>query len=116
MDFRVNTFVPEATKRLEFMRTEYGFAGPDVESSPGIPRNRGGITVKYQRAGLILATSLTFDYGHDDNVETTLFRYRMPAGGLRQTRVLTDTARTGYEMRRALDRHASAVRDLLRQN
>ena len=36
MDFRVKTFVPEATRRLEFLTTEYGCAGPvhhDVRAS-----------------------------------------------------------------------------------
>jgi hypothetical protein len=116
MDFRVKTFVPEATRRLEFLTTEYGCAGPEVEASQGLPRFRSGITVKYHQSGLIVETSLTLDYGHDDTVETRLFRSRMPAAGLEETRVGTDTARTGYQMLRALDRQASAVRELLRRN
>lgn len=115
MDFRVKTFVPEVTRRLEFLRTEHGCAGPEVESSQGMPRFRGGITVKYHRPGLIVETSLTFDYGHDDNVESRLLRSGTLAAGLQQTRLGPDTALTGYQMRRGLDRQVSAIRDLLRQ-
>lgn len=30
MDIRVKSFVPEATGRLDFLCTEYGFTGPEV--------------------------------------------------------------------------------------
>lgn len=113
MDIRVKTFVPETAERLDFLRVEYGCVGPDVESSRGLPRHRGAITVTYRRPGLTVEVSLSFDYGSDDTVQTTLSRSGTPTTELEQVRLGSDSARTGFQMRRALDRQAAALRVLL---
>jgi hypothetical protein len=57
VDIRVKSFVPEAAGRLDFLRAEYGFTGPEV-----VPDEAGAYpllrTVRYQRTGLAIEISL----------------------------------------------------------
>jgi hypothetical protein len=55
VDVRVKTFVQEAASRLDFLRTDYGFTGPEV-----MPDQAGGYPllqkVRYRRGDLALET------------------------------------------------------------
>ena len=108
----VKTFVLEAANRLEFHRTEYGFAGPEaVADGTGVyPLLR---RVRYHRSDLALEISLVLPYMGEEYVATSLVTEDRP-GPVRRTQTGSSTAHTGYQMRHALDRQAEAVRRVLR--
>lgn len=112
VDIRVKTFVLEAATRLDFLRTEYGFAGPEV-----VPDETGVYPllrrVRYKRSDLTLEISLVLSYMGEEYVATTLVSGER-SGSVRRTQIGSTTAHTGYQMRRALDRQAEAVRRILR--
>jgi hypothetical protein len=112
MDVRVKTFAPEAAKRLNFLLDEYNFEGPQIE------RNEGAspllIRVSYHRGDAAVETSLVLSYGGEEYVATELLRSRYASSAARRTEIGTDTAHTGYQMRRALDCQAAKLREVLR--
>jgi hypothetical protein len=67
VDIRVKTFVLEAADRLDFLRTEYGFAGPEV-----VPDETGLYPllrrVRYKRSDLTLEISLVLSYMGEEYV------------------------------------------------
>jgi hypothetical protein len=71
VDIRVKTFVLEAADRLDFLRTEYGFAGPEV-----VPDETGVYPllrrVRYKRSDLTVEISLVLSYMGEEYVATTL--------------------------------------------
>ena len=112
MDIRVKSFVPEAAGRLGFLCAEYGFADPEV-----VPDEAGVYPllrrVRYQRTGCAIEISLVLSYMGEEYVATELVS-EDGSGSVRRTQIGSGTAHTGYQMRRALDRQAEAVRSLLR--
>jgi hypothetical protein len=111
MDPRVKTFAQEAGNRLDFLRTDYGFTGPEtVDDKTGVyPLLR---RVRYTRADLAVEISLALSYMGEEHVDTDLIR-RGDGGAVHRTQIGSNTAHTGYQMRRALDRQAEALRKAL---
>jgi hypothetical protein len=101
----------KAADRLDFLRTEYGFAGPEV-----VPDETGVYPllrrVRYRRNDLTVEISLVLSYMGEEYVATTLVSGDR-SGSVRRTQIGSNTAHTGYQMRRALDRQAEAVRRIL---
>jgi hypothetical protein len=110
MDVRRKSFVAEATNRLAFLCDEHGFAGPEVAEQDGYPLM---VCVSYHRADLDVEESLVLSYGGEEYVTATVVSPRAADEPARHTEIGTDTAHTGFQMRRALDRQALAVREFL---
>jgi hypothetical protein len=110
VDIRVKTFADEAIKQLDFLRNQYGFAGPDVdrEASPGTP-----VRVSYHQDAITIEASLVLWYMGEEYVATTQV-VGAPDGTARRTQIARNTAHTGYQMRRALKLQAQAVRATMR--
>lgn len=111
VDVRRNGFVAEATSRLAFLCGEHGFAGPEVSGQqddyPLV------MCVRYHRADLDVEERLILSYGGEEYVTATVV---YPPGGqepARRSDLGADTAHTGFQLRRALDRQAQAVREFL---
>ena len=113
VDIRVKTFVPEAASRMGFLCAEYGFTGPEVvpDETGVYPLLRG---VRYHRTGLAVEISLVLSYMGEEYVATELV-FEDESRAIRRTRIGSSTAHTGYQMRRALDQQAEAVRAALRE-
>ena len=105
MDIRRETFVAEATGRFGFLIQEHGFAGPEITHDGDFPLL---IRVMYHRGDLDVMATLILSYGGEEYVTTNLLRQN-PA---RRAELTAGTAHTGFQMRRALDRHAQALREL----
>jgi hypothetical protein len=111
VDVRRKSFVAEATSRLAFLCGEYGFAGPEVsEQQDDYPLV---MRVRYHRADLDVEESLILSYGGEEYVTATVVYASAAQEPGRRTEIGADTAHTGFQMRRGLDRQAQAVRDLL---
>jgi hypothetical protein len=110
VDIREKTFADEAIKQLEFLKDQYGFAGPDVSrgTSPGTT-----VCVSYHRGGTTIEASLVFWYMGEEYVATAQVTDD-PGGRTRRTEIARHTAHTGYQMRRALKLQAQAVHVALR--
>jgi hypothetical protein len=109
----VKTFVAEACGRLEGVLDGLGFTGPEVVGEQDVfPLAR---EVWYRRGDVAIRSLLILAYGGEEYVETSLLRTEGESGEARQVEVGRDTAHTGYQMRRALDRHAQAIPGMLRQ-
>ena len=106
VDIRRKTFVAEATRRFEFLIQEHGFAGPEITQDGDYPLL---IRVIYHRGDLDVIETLLLSYGGEEYVTADLVR-QSPRG---RTELPAGTAHTGFQMRRALDRHAEALRELL---
>lgn len=70
--------------------------------------------VRYNRSDLALEISLVLSYMGEEYVATSLVTEDRP-GSVRRTQIGSSTAHTGYQMRRALDHQAEAVRRVLRE-
>jgi hypothetical protein len=107
----VKTFVQEATARLEFLRTEFGFTGPEVvQDETGVyPLLR---RIRFDRADLEIEVSLVLSYMGEEYVAVHLVAVD-ESGSNRRAEIGHRTARAGYQMRRALDLQAEAVRKLM---
>jgi hypothetical protein len=106
VDNRVKTFADEAIRQLEFLKDQYGFAGPDVDrgTRPGTP-----VSVSYNRDSVTIEASLILRYMGEEYVATTRVVHA-PDGTARRAEIAHNTAHTGYQMRRALKLQAEAVR------
>src|SRR6266568_7578641 len=113
MDIRVKTFAAEAVRRLNFLLDEHGFVGPQVQGDRGTYPLL--IRVRYHRSDLDVEASPVLSYGGEEYVTVGLVHTDNLSGAARRTEVATSTAHAGYQMRRALGRHAQAVRDALAQ-
>ena len=109
MDIRRKTFVAEATRRLGFLVLEHGFAGPEITQDGDYPLM---LRVIYHRSDLDVIEALVLSYGGEEYVTADL-AYQSPA---RRTELPAGTVHTGFQMRRALDRHAQALRKLFASN
>ena len=109
MDIREKTFADEATKQLDFLRSQFGFAGPDISrgTMPGAMVN-----VRYHRGDITIEACLVFWYMGEEYVATARL-VQTPGGAVQRTEIANNTAHTGYQMRRALRVQADAVRDTL---
>jgi hypothetical protein len=105
VDIRRKTFVAEATRRLGFLIQEHGFAGPEITQDGDYPLM---IRVIYHRSDLDVIETLLLSYGGEEYVTADLVD-QSPA---RRTKLPAGTAHTGFQMRKALDRHAEALREL----
>jgi hypothetical protein len=109
MDYRVKSFARGAVNRFAFLIDEHGFTGPEIQDDYR-PLHRRAISVTYRRRNTTVATFLVIGYGGDESVTTTLATHQ--ANG--PAHLAEDTAHTGYQMRRALDRHSDAIRAALK--
>ena len=100
----------ETTSRLKFLLCEHGFAGPEVTRDGDYPLV---IRVSYHRGDLDVEESLILSYGGEEHVTASLVHFSPASGAGHRTQVSTDTAHNGFQMRRALDRHAQALREFL---
>ena len=101
----------EATSRLALLCGDHGFAGPEVSGQPDdYPLV---MCVRYHRADLDVEASLVLSYGGEEYVTATVVYPGVAQEPARRTEVGTDTARTGFQLRRGLDRQAQAIRELL---
>jgi hypothetical protein len=105
VDIRRKTFVAEATRRLGFLVEEHGFAGPEITQDGDYPLL---LRVIYHRGDLDVIETLLLSYGGEEYVTADL-AHQSPA---RRTELRAGSAHTGFQMRRALDRHAQALREL----
>jgi hypothetical protein len=72
--------------------------------------------VRYKRPDLAFEISLVLSYmGMGEEYVATDLVSEDASGSVRRTEIGTSTAHTGYQMRRALDRQAEAVRRVRRQ-
>lgn len=106
VDIRVKTFADHAIRQLGFLQDQYGFAGPAVErrTHPG-----SAVSVSYQRDGITIEASLVLWYMGEEYVATARVVHA-PDGTARRTQIARSPAHTGYQMRRALQLQAEAVR------
>ena len=111
VDVRRKSFVAEATSRLAFLCGEYGFVGPEVSGQqddyPLV------MWVRYHRADLDVEESLILSYGGEEYVTAAVVYPISDQARARRTEIGADTAHTGFQLRRALDRQAQAVRESL---
>ncbi|NGN70193.1 hypothetical protein G5C51_40710 [Streptomyces sp. A7024] len=112
MDIRVKTFAAEAASRMDAALGGLGFTGPEVNQ--GHNTYPLVITVRYHRSDVSLKISLILTYAGEEYVSTTLQEHREAPQKARRVEVGTNTAHTGYQMRRALEQQAQAVSDRLR--
>jgi hypothetical protein len=112
VDIRVKTFVAEASSRFGTALEGLGFTGPEVEQ--GQDAHPLTMSIRYRRGDVTVETFMVLAHGGEEYVCTSLSWVRDAPNSARRVEVATDTAHTGYQMRRALDRHAQAVPDLLR--
>lgn len=110
MDIRRKTFVAEATGRLGFLIREYGFAGPEVTQDRDYPLL---IRVSYHRGDLDAEVTLILSYMGEEYVTAEVVHTSPASGSVKRTEVSRGTARTGFQMRKALDRHAQALHGFL---
>jgi hypothetical protein len=113
MDIRVKTFVQETANRLDFLHEEYGFTGPEAvaDEADVYPLLR---RVRYERTDLAIEISPVLSYMGEEYVAAHLVS-EDNSGSARRTEIGSSTVRTGYQMRRALDQQAEAVRRRLRE-
>jgi hypothetical protein len=106
VDIREKTFADEAIRQLDYLRTQHGFAGPEVNHAtfPGTI-----VSVRYHRGTVTLEASLVLWYMGEEYVATAQVT-NDPDGAARRAEIARNTAHTGYQMRRALRLHAEAVR------
>jgi hypothetical protein len=112
VDVRVKCFIPEAADRVGLLHSEFGFTGPEIVlDETGIyPLLR---RVRFERADVAIEISLVLSYMGEEYVASNVVAADSQ-GSVRRTKIRQETAHTGYQMRRALDRQAETVRSLLR--
>ncbi|MFD0035779.1 hypothetical protein ACWGDS_30720 [Streptomyces sp. NPDC055059] len=107
----MKTFVAEARSRFGVVLEGLGFAGPEVDQSedtyPLV------MHVRYHRGDVTVDTSLILTYAGEEYVCTSLLWARNAPNRARRVTVGEDTAHTGYQMRRALEKHAQATPELV---
>src|SRR5262249_58612117 len=91
VDIREKTFADEAIEQLDFLKSQHGFAGPDVSrgESPGTT-----VSVRYHRGGTTIEASLVFWYMGEEYVATAQVA-ATPDGTERRTEIGRNTAHTG---------------------
>jgi hypothetical protein len=114
VDVRVKTFIREAADRMGFLHSEFGFKGAAV-----VPDEAGVYPllrrVRFERADVAIEISLVLSYMGEEYVTSDLVNADK-SGSVHRTKIRQDTAHTGYQMRRALDLQAKAIRESLADN
>lgn len=107
----MKTFVAEASGSFESALDGLGFSAPEVISE----RNEYPLMMelRYHRVDVVVQTRLILAYGGEEYVDTALLW--ADGESTRHLKIGEDKAHTGYQMRRALGRHAQAVSDALRR-
>lgn len=104
------SFIEVATNRLSFLAEDYGFAGPEIERPwdriPAIAR------VRYHRGDVTVEVAHVIGFMGENYVETRFRRMDGNSWG-DWTAVGSNTSRTGYQLRRALDLQVQAMRSRL---
>lgn len=111
VDVRVKTFAAQAAARLIYLGREFGFVGPEIDDHGGSYPVM--LSLRYHRPSTVVEVSLVLAYGGEEYVTTTLVVQQN--GSPQRSEIGTDTAHTGYQMRRALDRQAHALRQQLEE-
>jgi hypothetical protein len=111
VDIREKTFADEAIEQLDFLRSQYDFAGPDVSRGPSPGTT---VRVKYHRDGTTIEACLVLWYMGEEYVATTQIA-AAPHRAEQRAEIAHNTAHTGYQMRRALKLHGDAVRATMHQ-
>lgn len=112
VDIRVKTFAAEVASRLGFLCADCGFTDPEAmhaQDDDAYPVLR---TFRYRRGGIAVEVSLTLSYMGEEYVTAKLVSADGP-GPARCSQIGQGTAHTGYQMRRALDLQADAIRRLV---
>jgi hypothetical protein len=109
VDIRRKTFAAEAASRLDFLIHEYGFADPEVTQEDVYPLL---IRVSYHRSDLDIEETLILSYGGEEYVTASVLQANSASKTGVRTEISASTAHTGFQMRKALDRHAQALREL----
>jgi hypothetical protein len=109
VDARMKTFEAEARNRLDLLCADSGFLGPQFDD------HGGGypvvLSLRYHRPSGMVEVCLVLAYGGEEYVATSL---TTGEGDQRQaSEIGCDTARSGFQMRRALDRQAAALAQAL---
>jgi hypothetical protein len=103
-------FIEIATNRLSFLVDDHGFVGPEVERPwdriPAVTR------VCYHRSDVTIEVAHIIGFMGENHVET---RCRRKDGNNQDDWMAlgSNTTRTGYQLRRALDLQAQAIRSHL---
>jgi hypothetical protein len=104
------SFVEVATDRLGFLADAHGFAGPEIQRPErGIPAIAH---VSYHRSDATVEIAHVVGFMGENYVETRCCR----RDGRIESHWVTlgnNTTHTGYQLRRALDLHAQAIRSHL---
>jgi hypothetical protein len=104
------SFVEVATDRLGFLAHDHGFAGPEIqhpeETIPAIAH------VSYHRSDATVEIVHVVGFMGENYVETRCRRKEGSSEGDWMT-LGNNTTRTGYELRRAIEIHAQAIRSYL---
>ncbi|WP_328989716.1 hypothetical protein OG394_26095 [Kribbella sp. NBC_01245] len=100
MDARIKTFAAEARQRFDFL-LDAGFSEPLFHGPEGHPVV---LTLTYARSGARVDVSLVLAHMGEEDVSTTL---RTATAHIETG---PTTAHTAYQMRRALDHQAAAIR------
>ncbi|MEU1486020.1 hypothetical protein [Streptomyces sp. NPDC005752] len=107
----MKTFVAESRSRFLAALEGLGFASPEVHQTQDMYPLV--MHVRYHRADVTVETSLVLAYAGEEYVRTSLLWAVDAPPNTRRVTVGEDTAHTGYQMRRALDKHAQATPDLI---
>ncbi|MCI3272475.1 hypothetical protein [Streptomyces cylindrosporus] len=114
MDIRVKTFTAEATSRFDRVLEGLGFTGPEVDQRQDICPLI--LSVRYRRSDVTIETALILAYAGEEYVHTRLRWAQESPNRNRCVEMDNVTAHTGYQMRRALDRHAQTLSELLKHS
>jgi hypothetical protein len=106
----MKTFEAEARSRLGFLCADFGFLGPEFD-------NHGGgypvvLSLRYHRASTLVEVCLVLAYGGEEYVATSL-RTGQGDDPRQASEIGDNTARSAFQMRRALDHQAVALRQVL---
>jgi hypothetical protein len=111
MDVRVKTFRAEATARMGFLVEDLGFAGPEfADHGASYPVT---MTLIYYRWPLRVQVTLILSYAGEEYLYTSV-AVTHTDGHSDRSEISSNTVHTGFQMRRALDRQAIALRTALK--
>ena len=106
----MKTFEAEAGGQFGFLCRDFGFLGPEFDG------HGGGypvvLSVRYHRPMALVEVCLVLAYGGEEYVATSM-AIDHEDGPLQRIEIGSNTARTGFQMRRALGRQAISVRQAL---
>ena len=104
------SFIEVATDRLSFLADGHGFAGPETERpEQGIPAMT---RLRYHRSDVTVEVVHVIGFMGESYVETR-YRRKHGTGEADWMTLGTNTTHTGYQLQRALDLQAQAIRSHL---